>query len=67
MSTAPPPPVSDPDPSTFVCLSSQVGPCASCQRNTWKYGPGGSPLCQWCLAPVLESWGPTARHTSTRP
>ncbi|MFD9395201.1 DUF6233 domain-containing protein [Streptomyces sp. NPDC060000] len=34
--------------------------------KTPKYGHGGSPLCQWCLAHVLEGWGPTARFTSTR-
>ncbi|TQJ38011.1 hypothetical protein [Streptomyces sp. SLBN-115] len=67
MSTLPPPPpIADPDPSAFVCLGSQVGPCATCQRKTHKYGHGGSPLCQWCMAPVLERWGPTVRHTSTR-
>ncbi|WP_333739897.1 hypothetical protein [Streptomyces sp. IBSBF 2806] len=66
MST-PPPPVTDPDPSTFVCLGSQVGPCSGCQRKTWKYGHGGSPLCQWCAEPVLKQWGPQVRYLSTRP
>ncbi|WP_333741628.1 hypothetical protein [Streptomyces sp. IBSBF 2806] len=66
MST-PPPPVSDPDPSTFVCLGSQVGPCAAYQRKTWKYGRGGSPVWQWCMEPVLKAWGPTARYTNARP
>ncbi|MGW2619373.1 hypothetical protein [Streptomyces sp. NPDC001500] len=61
------PPVTDPDPSTFVCLRSQVGPCSACQRRTWKYGHGGSPLCQWCAAPVLKQWGPHVRYLSTRP
>ncbi|WP_406004859.1 hypothetical protein OG440_00760 [Streptomyces sp. NBC_00637] len=30
--------VSDPDPSVFVCPGSQVGPRATCQRKTHKYG-----------------------------
>ncbi|MEU4878403.1 hypothetical protein [Streptomyces sp. NPDC021608] len=66
MST-PPPPVTDPDPSTFACLPSQVGPCSACQRKTWKYGHGGSPLCQWCATPVLQQWGPHVRYLSNRP
>lgn len=57
-----PPPLADPDPSAFVCLGSQIGPCAVCQRTTHTYGHGGSPLCQWCMAPVLEGRGPAARH-----
>ncbi|MFD5268856.1 hypothetical protein [Streptomyces sp. NPDC058335] len=66
MNTTPPPPVNEPDPSALVCLGSQVGPCAMCQRKTHKYGRGGSPLCQWCMAPFMQAWGTTVRHTSTR-
>ncbi|GGW77866.1 hypothetical protein [Streptomyces galilaeus] len=44
MTSTPPPPVNEPDPSALVCLGSQVGPCAKCQRKTHKYGRGGSPL-----------------------
>ncbi|MET9913404.1 hypothetical protein ABZZ74_42725 [Streptomyces sp. NPDC006476] len=65
--TTPPPPISEPDPSALVCPGDKVGPCATCQRKTHKYGSGGSPLCQWCAAPVLEKWRPGVRHTSTRP
>ncbi|MEU6258627.1 hypothetical protein [Streptomyces sp. NPDC047043] len=64
--TTPPPPITEPDPSALVCSGNQVGPCATCQRKTHKYGSGGSPLCQWCMAAVTEKWGPTVRHTSTR-
>ncbi|KOG37195.1 hypothetical protein [Streptomyces resistomycificus] len=66
MTVTPPPPVSEPDPSTFTCSSSLVGPCSGCQRPTHKYGSGGSPLCQWCMAPVQDRWGPAVRFTSTR-
>jgi len=65
--TTPPPPISEPDPSALVCPGDKVGPCAICQRKTHKYGSGGSPLCQWCMAPVQQQWGPGVRHTSTRP
>jgi hypothetical protein len=66
MSTVPPP-ISEPDPSTFACPSGdKIGPCGSCQRKTWKYGNGGSPLCQWCMDPVQQQWGTTVRHKNTR-
>ncbi|MDQ0578565.1 hypothetical protein QF030_000743 [Streptomyces rishiriensis] len=42
MST-PPPPVADPDPSAFVCLGSQDGPCATCQRKTHKPAASATP------------------------
>lgn len=48
----PAPPVTDPDPSALTCPGSAVGPCTTCQRQTHRYGSGGSPLCQWCMAPV---------------
>ncbi|MEU5335550.1 hypothetical protein ACFW91_33850 [Streptomyces asoensis] len=67
MHPAPPPPITEPDPSALTCLGSQAGPCAACQRTTHKYGHGGMPLCQWCAAPVLEQWGPHVRHLNTRP
>ncbi|MGY6026853.1 hypothetical protein [Streptomyces spinosirectus] len=64
--TAPPPPNTEPDPSALVCPGDKIGPCAICQRKTHKYGTGGIPLCQWCLAPVQELWGPMVRFVSTR-
>lgn len=42
-------------PSTLTCPGDQVGPCATCQRKTHKYGRGGCPLCQWCMAPARRS------------
>ncbi|MFD7879503.1 hypothetical protein ACFV5G_36360 [Streptomyces sp. NPDC059766] len=66
MTTATPPPVSEPDPSTFACSSSLVDPCSGCQRTTHKYGNGGLPLCQWCMTLAREAWGPAVRFTSTR-
>ncbi|PWI06338.1 hypothetical protein DIZ27_33805 [Streptomyces sp. NWU339] len=30
---------------------------ATCRRRTHRYGRGGSPLCQWCTAPVQKKWG----------
>ncbi|MFI5998534.1 hypothetical protein ACIBAC_42700 [Streptomyces sp. NPDC051362] len=62
----PPPPISEPDPSALVCPGDKVGPCGTCQRKTHKYGHGGSPLCQWCMAPVQEAWGPAVRFKNTR-
>lgn len=44
MTSAFPPPISEPDPSTFTCSSSMVGPCSGCQRSTHKYSGGGLPL-----------------------
>ncbi|MCT9011666.1 hypothetical protein [Streptomyces rhizosphaerihabitans] len=67
MTSAPRPPISEPDPSTFTCSGGLVGPCCGCQRKTHKYGSGGLPLCQWCMTPVQEGWGSTVRFTSTRP
>ncbi|WP_284049096.1 hypothetical protein [Streptomyces sp. YS415] len=40
--------------------------CAACQRKTHRYGTGGSPLCQWCMALVQEKWGTTVRYNNTR-
>ncbi|MFI6661219.1 hypothetical protein ACIBL8_37435 [Streptomyces sp. NPDC050523] len=65
MTTAPPP-ATEPDPSALVCSGDKVGPRTVCQRKNHKYGSGGSPLCQWCMAAVEEKWGPAMRHTSTR-
>ncbi|TRO56311.1 hypothetical protein E4K73_46870 [Streptomyces sp. IB201691-2A2] len=65
-SSAFPPPISEPDPSTFTCSSSMVGPCSGCQRSTHKYSGGGLPLCHWCMATARESWGTGVRFTSTR-
>jgi hypothetical protein len=64
--TTPPPPVTEPDTSALICPGDQVGPCASCQRKTHKYGRGGRPLCQWCMAPAMEKWDPIVRYVNTR-
>ncbi|WP_404200134.1 hypothetical protein [Streptomyces tauricus] len=59
MASTPPPPISEPDPSTFTASSSYVGPCSGCQRSTHKYGSGGLPLCQWrrvAALMVAEGW-----------
>ncbi|MER5698021.1 hypothetical protein ABT255_31520 [Streptomyces mirabilis] len=66
MMTTPIPPITEPDPSALTCPGDRVGLCAGCQRKTHKYGSGGSPLCQWCMSPVMEQWGPTVRYVSTR-
>ncbi|MDQ1041609.1 hypothetical protein QFZ75_008111 [Streptomyces sp. V3I8] len=65
MISTPPPPISEPDPS-FTTSSSYVGACAGCQRPIHRYGSGGLPLCQWCLATARENWGPAVRFTSAR-
>ncbi|WSL72084.1 hypothetical protein OIE75_33360 [Streptomyces sp. NBC_01723] len=67
MTSTPPPPISEPDPSTFTTSSSYVEACAGCQRPTHRYGSGGLPLCQWYLAPEQKHWGPAVRFTNTRP
>ncbi|MDQ1041154.1 hypothetical protein QFZ75_007570 [Streptomyces sp. V3I8] len=41
--------------------------CSGCRRPTHKYGSGGLPLCQWCLASARENWGPAVRFNNTRP
>ncbi|MFJ5646358.1 hypothetical protein [Streptomyces sp. NPDC093223] len=64
--TTPPPPIAEPDPSALVCPGDRVGPCRGCQRTTHRYGSGGSPLCQWCMAPVMEQWGTAVRYVSNR-
>jgi hypothetical protein len=64
--TAPPPPITEPDPSAMTCPDDKVGSCAVCQRKTYRYGLGGSSLCQWCVAPVKEKWGQNVRYISTR-
>ncbi|GGW87556.1 hypothetical protein GCM10010320_81260 [Streptomyces caelestis] len=56
--TTPVPPVTEPDPSALTCPGDQVGPCALCQHKTHKYVRGDCPLCQWCMAPAMEKWGP---------
>lgn len=66
MTTLPPPPITEPDPSALTCRGDHVGLCAGCQRKTHRYGSGGAPLCQWCAGPVMEKWGPSVRYTSTR-
>ncbi|MEU3795944.1 hypothetical protein AB0F07_40265 [Streptomyces fructofermentans] len=66
MTSAPPPPLSEPDPSTFTCSTSQVGPCSGCHRHTHKYGHGGLPLCHWCMATAQANWGNTVRFTGAR-
>ncbi|MFG2951936.1 hypothetical protein [Streptomyces adustus] len=66
MSSTPPPSVGEPDPSTFTCSTSAVGPCSGCRRTTHKYGNGGLPLCQWCMSDAQEAWGTSVRFTSTR-
>lgn len=47
-------------------LAARSGEVQRSQRKTHKYGSGGSPLCQRCMAPVMEQWGPTVRYISTR-
>jgi hypothetical protein len=61
--TTTPPPITEPDPSALVCPGDKV---AICQRKTHKYGSGGVPLCQWCMAPVQQQWGTNVRVISTR-
>ncbi|WP_181803115.1 hypothetical protein [Streptomyces shenzhenensis] len=63
--TTPPPPLTEPDPSALKAPG-LTGPCAGCQRPTQRYGSGGCPLCQWCMAPVLERYGNGVRYVSTR-
>ncbi|MCX5328985.1 MULTISPECIES: hypothetical protein [unclassified Streptomyces] len=65
MTTTPPPPASEPDPSALVCTGDRVGLCAGCHRKTHRYGSGGQPLCQWCMA-TAEQWDSRVRYTSTR-
>ena len=31
-------------------MSTQTGPCATCQQPTHRYGHGGNPLCPACRA-----------------
>ncbi|MFH8483679.1 hypothetical protein [Streptomyces sp. NPDC018055] len=31
-------------------MSTQTGPCATCQQPTHRYGHGGNPLCASCRA-----------------
>jgi hypothetical protein len=57
----PPPPVTEPDPSARLAPG-LVGPCAGCQRPTHKYGHGGLPLCQWCMATVVARYGSGVRY-----
>ncbi|WP_404199110.1 hypothetical protein [Streptomyces tauricus] len=67
MASTPPPPISEPDPSTFTASSSHVGPCSGCQRATHKYGSGGLPLYSWCLTAARANWGTAVRFNNTRP
>ncbi|MER6186903.1 hypothetical protein [Streptomyces sp. NPDC001652] len=66
MTTTPPPPTSEPDPSALVCSRDRVGQCAGCHRRTHRYGSGGEPLCQWCMATAKEQWDARVHYTSTR-
>ncbi|QNT94974.1 hypothetical protein HEP81_04702 [Streptomyces griseofuscus] len=61
----PPPPVIEPDPSA-ARAPGLTGQCSGCQRMTHRYGAGGRPLCQWCMAPVAERYGSSVRYVSTR-
>ncbi|MCG0068174.1 hypothetical protein L0F81_33755 [Streptomyces tricolor] len=61
-----PSPVTEPDPSALVCPGEHVGPCATCQRKTHKYGRGGLPLCGWCFGRARERWGTGVRFAGTR-
>lgn len=58
--TNPVPPISVPDESASLCSGDQRGPCATCHRHTQKYGPGGGPLCDWCLATAKQKWAKKA-------
>ncbi|MFG2795161.1 hypothetical protein [Streptomyces pseudovenezuelae] len=62
-----PPPITEPDPSALVCPGDKVGSCTGCQRKAHRYGTGHSPLCQRCMEPVKEGWGPAVRFVSIRP
>lgn len=66
MPVTPPPPISEPDPSALVCPGDRVGQCASCQRKTHRFGSGGEPLCQWCMATAKGQWDSRVRYTNTR-
>ncbi|POX58836.1 hypothetical protein C3492_35475 [Streptomyces sp. Ru62] len=59
------PSAAEPDPSVLLCSSDLVGPCATCQRKTHKYGRGGLPLCQWCMGLARERWGSSMRFRTT--
>ncbi|MFF9483045.1 hypothetical protein [Streptomyces sp. NPDC014733] len=43
--------------AVLACRSDQVGRCARCQNPCQRYGAGGNPLCQDCLAEVREAQG----------
>ncbi|MFJ5217226.1 hypothetical protein ACIP98_21195 [Streptomyces sp. NPDC088354] len=60
------PAATEPDPSARTCPSQSIGSCAKCQRATHRYGTGGCPLCQWCMASAMEKWSPTVRYVSAR-
>ncbi|MGW3381951.1 hypothetical protein ACWDCO_17400 [Streptomyces albogriseolus] len=61
MST-PVPPVTEPDVSARTCPSDQIGPCATCQRSTHKYGSGArSPLCDYRDEVAVQKWGKPLR------
>lgn len=47
-------------------LPARSGEVQRSQRKTHRYGSGGSPLCQWCLAQVQAKWGAAVRYVSTR-
>lgn len=64
MST-PVPPVTQPDASSQMCPGDQRGPCAECTRLTHKYGDGGGPLCDVCLAVAQERWGRPVKRPTT--
>ena len=65
-SSAFPPQISEPDPSTFTCSSSLVGPCSGCQRSTHRYGSGGLPLHHWRMTTARENWGTGVHFNNTR-
>lgn len=64
--TTPAPPITEPEPSAITCPGSNVGRCARCQRQTWRYGSGGLPLCSGRFDEQKAKSGPGVRHTSTR-
>lgn len=46
-------PADRPKPPAPECPPAYIGPCATCQQPTHRYGTGGNPLCVVCRAPVL--------------
>lgn len=52
--------------SRITCPAWPPAACCACHRKTHRYGRGGTPLCQWCMAAAQAKWGPNVRYTSTR-